>query len=819
MTKKAQPIQILCSFFSCQGIYSSMVFRLNAITVAFFSVLLTSMPVHAAQAPKKTTVKLPNQFKAGVFDQRCYSNVPPATETEYGLNTPVEVSAKQLNATRNGKAIYQGGVQVNQGNKYFSSDYTELDQATRNVNAHGNIYYRDGQVTLQSKDKLTSNLDTKVSKIDNATYQIHGSPARGKAKQIQVDNQKNEAVLQKAEFTTCPPGQESWWLSASEVNLDQKEVFGEAWNATLWLKHVPVFYTPYITFPIKDQRKSGLLYPTFTYSSSNGFDVSTPYYWNIAPNYDLTYTPRMIESRGFMQQVEYRYMPAAGHSGVAYLEYMANDKKMDSSDEDSHARWLANLKHTSRFDDGNLVWNLDYTRVDAQDYDYFNDLNPPVDQRVDNQLMQSSSLAYYQDDWNLKGEVRDYQILLPNQPQPFKLLPQLSYNQYFNTDYYDFSVSSELANFDNAGTNSTYKAYTGQRTHIEPTLKVPLLLQPGYSLDAEAKLMATYYHQDIPDDLGSYYKDTLGMDNLKSNVSRTLPEIKIHGGMTFDRDTSFNDHKYTQTLEPEVQYLYIPYRNQNDIGIYDTTTTMSDYYSLFSDRRFAGLDRISDANRVSTGITTRFIDDEETERVRLTVGQSYDLVAPKVTLYPKDEANTNSRSLLAVRADTHPTNNWYTHTELEYNTQEKEVSAGNGAVEYQQDRFTSQMNYRYVSKEYLNETETYAQTTDEDISQLGSVIKIPVNADWQVIGAHYFNTETGKSIDSLLGARYDSCCWAVNLTFERRNKANNTDGTSKAETSYGLQFEFKGLGSVGNGPAYKMDTHLIPYSRPFNLND
>lgn len=794
-----------------------MVFRLNAITVAFFSALVVSLPVQAQT--KSSTVKLPNQFKAGVFDQRCYSNVPPATETQYDMNTPVEVTADQLNATRNGKAIYQGKVQVNQGNKYFSSDYTELDQSTRNVLAHGNIYYRDGQVTLKSKDKLTSNLDTKTSQIDNATYQLHGSPARGNAKTIQIDNAKKEATLKKAQFTTCPPGQESWWLSASEVNLNQQEVFGEAWNATLWLKHIPVFYTPYITFPIKDQRKSGLLYPSFSYSSSNGFDISTPYYWNIAPNYDLTYTPRMISERGFMQQLEYRYMPYAGHSGTAYFEYMADDRKLDRSDEDSNSRWLASLKHTSVFDDGNLIWNLNYNRVDADDYDYFNDLNPPVDQRVDNQLIQSTSLGYYQDNWNLLTEVRDYQILLPDLPQPFKLLPQVTYNQYYSNDYLNFGLNGEVSNFDNDGTGSTYSAYTGQRLHLEPSLNVPLLLAPGYSMDAEAKLMATHYHQDIPDDLGSYYKDTLGMTDLKSNVNRTIPEIKVHGTMTFDRDTSFFDHKYTQTLEPEVQYLYIPYRNQNSIGIYDSTTMLSDYYSLFSDRRFAGLDRISDANRVSAGVTTRFIDDTDTERVRLTIGQSYDLVAPKVTLYPKDTADTNSRSLLALRADTHPTENWFTHSELEYNTQEKRVSTGNGAVEYRQDKFIGQMNYRYVSQDYLNETETYTSAAENDISQFGSVIQIPVNPDWKVIGAHYMDTETGKSIDSLLGARYDSCCWAVNLTVERRNKANNTYGTSKEETSFGLQFEFKGLGSVGNGPAFKMDTHLLPYTRPFNLND
>jgi Organic solvent tolerance protein OstA len=789
-----------------------MVFRINAITAALFSVsaglAIIPHPVQAAD----NSAKVPPALRAGAFDERCYSDVPPATPTEYSRTTPVEVSADKLNATRNGKAVYQGGVEVSQGNKYFSSDYTELDQVSRDVLAHGNIFYRDGQVTLKSNDQLTTNLDTKESRLDNAKYQLHGSPARGEAKKIVLDNQKKELTLSKARFTTCPVGQESWWLSASEVNVNQKEVFGEAWNATLWLKDIPIFYTPYITFPIKDERKSGLLYPTFTNSSSNGFDISTPYYWNIAPNYDLTFTPRVMSARGTMEQVEYRYMPEIGHSGTVYTEYMSNDRK--TGDSELNPRWLMNVRHNSKFEQGDLRWTLDYTRVDANDYNYFNELHPPVGQIVDNQLLQSTTAGYYQKDWNFTTEVRDYQILLPNTPAPHQLLPQLTFNQYHTADQYSFSFNSEASNFGNR--SEQYKAYTGQRLHAEPAISVPILQAPGYSLDAESKLMATYYQQNIPDDMSSYYSSTLGLNHLASNVTRTLPEARVHGTMSFERQTAFNDQSFTQTLEPEVQYLYIPYKNQDNIGLYDTTNMQSDYYNLFSDRRFAGLDRISDANRISYGATTRLFDYDNTERVRFTIGQAYDLVAPKVTLLPNDQKQTNSRSLLSVRADTHPTDDWYTHAGTEYNTQTRKVSSGNGAVEYQQQKYTTQVNYRFVSKENF-----VVDTADDrrDVSQFGTVLKVPLNRDWQLIGAHYRDTQTGKSVDNLLGARYDSCCWAVNFTFERNNTPDNTTLTAKPETSYGLQFEFKGLGSVGNGPKYNLNTRLLPYSRPFNLND
>lgn len=790
-----------------------MLFRINAITVALFSVGLIAIPNQGYSA--ENNVNIPARLKAGVFDERCYSDVPAAEATDYSNATPIEVTADQLNATRNGKAIYEGNVEVNQGNKYFSADHTELDQVSRNVLATGNILYRDGQVTLKSEDQLTSNLNSKSSQIDNATYQIHGSPARGEAEAIKLDNENKTLTLNKAKFTTCPPGQESWWLTASEVNVDQDEVFGEAWNATIWLKDVPVFYLPYFTFPVKDERKSGLLYPTISNSSSNGFDVKTPYYFNMAPNYDMTFSPRVMTKRGTMLQDEFRYMPDANHSGTIYTEYLGNDQSLSESEDDINARWLMSVRHNSTFMNGDLRWNLDYTRVDAEDYNYFNDFNPPVGQVVDNQLLQSSSVGYYQTDWNLKTEVRDYQILEKGTMLPHKLLPQVTYNQYYSADLYDLSLYTEATNFSNDSELS--KAYTGQRLHIQPGISVPILQAPGYYLNAESKVMATFYEQSIPDGYysGKYY-NAYNLD-INETESRVLPEFRLHGGMTFDRKTTLNEQMFTQTLEPELQYLYIPYRDQSHIGLYDSTSLQTDYYSLFSDRRFAGLDRISDANRISYGVTTRLYDEHTTERVRFTIGQAYDFVTPKVTLTSNDDdaAQTNPRSLLSARLDTHPTDDWYTHSGVEYNTQTKQVSTGNTAIEYQNQKYITQLNYRYVSKENF----VVHYDGEKDISQAGLVLKAPVSRDWQVMAAHYRDTNTGETADNLFGVRYDSCCWAISLTYERNKAPDNTTLTAEPETSYGLQFEFKGLGSVSNGPKYNLDTTLLPYSRPFNLND
>ena len=229
----------------------------------------------------------------------------------------------------------------------------------------------------------------------------------------------------------------------------------------------------------------------------------------------------------------------------------------------------------------------------------------------------------------------------------------------------------------------------------------------------------------------------LGLDQLDERVSRTLPMFRAHGGLIFDRIGVWDKHLYTQTLEPEFQYLYIPYRNQDHIGIFDTTTMRQDYYSLFSDRRFAGLDRISDANQVSLGVSSRIYDQSAVERLRVSVGQAYNLVNPKVTLYPKSVPVTNPRSLLALSADVHPSDPWSFHMGMQYDTSQAEVSNSNWAIEYQHAGFLSQLNYRFVRQGSVVLAAPYQQT---DISQLGTLLKVPMSRDWQLLGAYYRDT-------------------------------------------------------------------------------
>ncbi|TNI68300.1 LPS assembly protein LptD [Aeromonas media] len=771
----------------------------------------------------------------GILNSLCYDYVPKVEKPSASQDAnaqPVEVDADRLEAKQGGTAVYEGDVKVRQGVRKFDSDYAQLDQKSRDVIAIGNIYYNDGQITVTSDKTLKSNLDTKNSELEEGKYQVHGSPVRGFAEKVTMTNNNQNITLEGAQYTTCPPGQEAWTLKAGSIDIDQSEVFGEAWNASLWLYDYPVFYFPYINFPIKDERKTGLLYPGYTQSSKNGMDITQPFYWNIAPNYDSTITSRFMDRRGLMEQVEFRYMPDPAHVGSLYFENLADDKQYDETDSlndylsDGH-RYLLSARHTSMFMDNALQVSVDYTKVRDRDYNYFNDFSPKVGTQVDNQLQQSLTAGYFQQSWNLNAEVRTYQILLASAQQPHELMPRINHNYYQQGNWYDLAWNTELTNFgynnDQAVQQNQGEAYTGTRVYTAPTLTIPLIDEAGYFLDSQYKLMYTRYDQTVPDDMSSTFTNRFtpqggGDVTLEEGIiTRVLPSFRLKGGMTFERDQQWFGSGASQTLEPEFQYLYVPYKDQDNIGVYDSTTMRQDYYSLFSDRRFAGLDRISDSNRLSVGVTTRIYDPAGDERIRLAVAQAFDFVAPRVKLYSSDALSTNTRSPLSFEGDAKINEQWYAHAGAQYDLEQREISSSNSALEYRHEKLISQLSHRFV-RDANYDLDRKGEVTD--LNQIGLLLTTPLNDQWHLYGGYYQELDQNVKVDRKVGLKYDSCCWSINFNLEWVNTPDNVNLAPTSERSLGIQFEMKGLGSVGTGSkGTSLDTEALPYIRPFNLRD
>ncbi|MBP8051430.1 MAG: LPS assembly protein LptD [Aeromonas sp.] len=797
-----------------------------ALTISLIPALTPAIVQAAPLTPPPAT---------GILDGLCYDYVPKVEKLAPGKDAnaqPVEVDADRLEAKQGGTAVYQGDVKVRQGVRKFDSDYAELDQKSRDVIAIGNIYYNDGQITVTSDKTLKSNLDTKNSELEEGKYQVHGSPVRGSADRVTMTNNNQNITLEGAQYTTCPPGQEVWTLKAGSIDIDQAEVFGEAWNASLWLYDYPVFYFPYINFPIKDERKTGLLYPGYTQSSKNGMDITQPFYWNIAPNYDATITSRFMDRRGLMEQVEFRYMPDPAHVGSLYFENLADDKQYDETPSlneklsDGH-RYLLNARHTSRFADNAMRVSVDYTKVRDRDYNYFNDFSPKVGTQVENQLQQSLMAGYFQQNWNLNTEVRTYQILLASAQQPHELMPRINHNYYHQGNWYDLAWNTEVTRFGYNNTQASAQnlgdAYTGTRVYTAPTLTMPLIDEAGYYLDSQYKLMYTRYDQEVPDNMSSTFtkrftpEGASGVTLDEGIITRTLPSFRLKGGMTFERNQDWFGGNANQTLEPEFQYLYVPYKDQDNIGVYDSTTMRQDYYSLFSDRRYAGLDRISDSNRVSVGVTSRVYDDAGDERIRLAVAQAFDFVAPRVKLYPSESLATNTRSPLSFEGDAKINEQWFAHAGAQYDMDQSEISSANSALEYRREKLISQLNYRFVRNANYDLSNTNQVA---DINQVGMLLTTPLNDQWHLYGGYYRDLDQGVNVDRKVGLKYDSCCWSINFNLEWVNTPDNVTMRPTSERSLGIQFEMKGLGSVGTGSkGTSLDTEALPYIRPFNLRD
>ncbi|WP_323938656.1 LPS assembly protein LptD [Aeromonas hydrophila] len=797
-----------------------------ALTISLVPALTPAIVQAAPLTPPPAT---------GILDGLCYDYVPKIEKLAPGKDAnaqPVEVDADRLEAKQGGTAVYQGDVKVRQGVRKFDSDYAELDQKSRDVIAIGNIYYNDGQITVTSDKTLKSNLDTKNSELEEGKYQVHGSPVRGSADRVTMTNNNQNITLEGAQYTTCPPGQEVWTLKAGSIDIDQTEVFGEAWNASLWLYDYPVFYFPYINFPIKDERKTGLLYPGYTQSSKNGMDITQPFYWNIAPNYDATITSRFMDRRGLMEQVQFRYMPDPAHVGSLYFENLANDKQYDETPSlnqamsDGH-RYLLNANHTSLFADNAMRVSLDYTKVRDRDYNYFNDFSPKVGTQVENQLQQSLMAGYFQPNWNINTEVRTYQILLASAQQPHELMPRIDHNYYQQGSWYDLAWNTEITKFGynnaQAIAQNQGSAYTGTRVYTAPTLTMPLINEAGYYLDSQYKLMYTRYDQEVPDNMSQTFVSRFTPENGngvtldEGIITRTLPSFRLKGGMTFERNQNWFGGDANQTLEPEFQYLYVPYKNQDNIGVYDSTGMRQDYYSLFSDRRYAGLDRISDSNRVSIGLTSRVYDEAGDERIRLAVAQAFDFVAPRVKLYPSETLNTNTRSPLSFEGDAKINEQWFAHAGAQYDVDQSRLSSANSAIEYRREKLISQLNHRFV-RDANYDLENKGQVTD--LNQIGLLLTTPLNDQWHLYGGYYQELNQSVKSDRKVGLKYDSCCWSINFNLEWVNTPDNVTMRPTSERSLGIQFEMKGLGSVGTGSkGTSLDTEALPYIRPFNLRD
>ncbi|HGH3371944.1 TPA: LPS assembly protein LptD [Kluyvera cryocrescens] len=734
---------------------------------------------------------------------------------------PVTITADHADGNYPDNAVFKGNVDINQGNSRLQADEVQLHQKqadgqptpVRTVDALGNVHYDDNQVILKGP-KAWSNLNTKDTNVWKGDYQMVGRQGRGNADVMKQRGENRYTILENGSFTSCLPGSNTWSVVGSEVIHDREEQVAEIWNARFKIGPVPVFYSPYLQLPVGDKRRSGFLIPNAKYGSSNHFEFSLPYYWNIAPNMDATLTPHYMDKRGgVMWENEFRYLSQAGQ-GLFELDYLPSDKvySNDHPNDENSRRWLFYWHHAGVMDQ---VWrfNADYTKV--SDTDYFNDFDSKYGSSTDGYATQKLSVGYVVQNFDATVSSKQFQVFDRANSNSYSAEPQLDVNAYQNdVGPFDTHLYAQAVKFVNS--NSSLPEAT--RVHMEPTISLPLGNRWG-SINTEAKLLATHYNQS---NIDSYNRDPDNANQLASSVNRTMPQLKVDGKMVFERDVELTPG-YTQTLEPRMQYLYIPYRDQSKINNYDSTFLQSDYSGLFRDRSYSGLDRIASANQITTGVTSRIYDDAAVERFNVSVGQIYYFTESRTGDDNVNWEKDDKTGSLVWAGDTYwrISDKWGLRGGIQYDTRLNNISTSSSAIEYRQDdERLVQLTYRYASPEYIQATlPTYstAEQYREGISQVGATASWPIVDRWSVVGAYYFDTNTHSSADQMLGVQYNSCCYAIRVGYERKlngwdYNSSNTGGRSKYDNSIGFSIELRGLSSnYGLGTQQMLRSNIMPY--------
>jgi LPS-assembly protein len=693
----------------------------------------------------------------------------------------VDVKADNAQLIEDGTSVFTGNVEVNRAGQQMTANRATYDQVSGNVSAQGDVIVRDSDIILNADQGEWSLTDDKGSMID-AEYRLRESHARGEASHVHRQG-KTLTKLKNATYTTCAPGDNAWLLQSSKVDLDHVEAVGSAENVVVRLGGMPIFYTPYISFPLNDERKSGFLTPAIGNSDETGFDVSTPYYWNIAPNKDATLTPRYMSDRGLMLRGEFRYLYEKGE-GIVDAGFMGSDDLKNDGD-DVNPNYDDDRKHFSWQNKSQLSskWktNLDYNYV--SDDQYLEDFGSSLSLTSTTHLNRNFNANYNDENWEFVGRLQGFQTLT-DASKPYQKLPQLKLKGSFPDQVMGltFGLSSEYVDFDHD------KKVAGERVNLAPSVSLPWRSAAAF-ITPRVELNHTRY--DLDDNVPS---------NIDDTPTRTLPITSVDSGLFFERDLTFGSSSYLQTLEPRAFYLYVPHRDQDEIPDFDTSLKTFNMGQLFSYNRFSGTDRIGDANQLSLALTSRLIDQETgREKLRLTFGQIRYFDDRDVSL-GKTYNNSRSSSDLIGEVVASISKEWSFRSEIQWDHHESNTNMAATTLRYRNDNGRLlNMAYRYRRDDV---------SSQKGLEQVDISARLPLNKQWSVVGRWYRSLKDDTTYESLGGIEYESCCWATRLVV--RDYVNDVSDDDRNLAVF-FQLELKGLGNFGQKTETLLERSILGY--------
>lgn len=755
---------------------------------------------------------------------------PVRSDAEANLlpsQAPIRASANQSTLFQknhgqgdDSQVILIGDVVVTQGYRQLLGNNAQIDQGEGTLVMEGELQLREpGLLVLGDRISVDQQQDTAI--IDNATYVLHDSRIRGQARQIDK-TATDIMVLSKAHFTSCEPGNNTWILKGSKITLDPESRQGHGTHVRLVVKGIPVFYFPYLRFPLGNERLSGFLSPTFNFSDE-GNEISIPYYFNLAPNYDLIFTPHFLEQHGVLYESNFRHLSRHFFTAINGT-HLSDDKAQLDDNEQSlvdqgtltldavapfrdQDRWVFNVDQSG----SGSFWSstIDYTK--ASDINYFRDFDSPLADSDDNFLDQKILTDYRYGDWQFAIDLVRYQTLSTSVSTPFEQLPALEANYGFNfgeTDYsrWALDLDHQWVRFDHEDADDPNPRLTGDRLRTNYRL--------GWELDPEWGFVR-------PGVQVKHLQYRLNDNNFAAGADRspalTVPQFTLDSGLFFERDGRLAGHSYLQTFEPRLFYFYSDFEdhsplfdlttNGQDID-FDTSSLTFSYSQLFRDTRFAGGDRIDDANQLSIGLTTRFIGNESgREWFSASLGQIQFFDDRRVTLNNNPE--TLNRSGIAGQLSLQPSANWRISSDLLYDDRESELDRGNLKLRYQNARrHLFELDYRFTRA---------SSDSSEDTEQINASIIAPLfNPRWHLLfyGAHDITRD--RELDAISAIEYNGCCYRIRFGYrsELDNSLAGQVADEDLDYKYSTFFEihFKGLGGAGQQLDSLLDENIDGYT-------
>ncbi|HVE89737.1 MAG TPA: LPS assembly protein LptD, partial [Burkholderiaceae bacterium] len=585
---------------------------------ALLCAVLTASVQARAQAPAKEAPQesARPQLK---LERQLDENRSPARE-----GAPTYARAQNIEGSIDERVILRGDAEIRRSGTVLRGDTITYTQATDMVNVEGQArVFRHG--ASFSGPRLDFRVDAQTGTMPDAAFTYAARSGRGNATLIEFLGSER-ARMENARFTTCGPGDNAWWVHAESIEFDGLDETATATFATLYFKGLPILASPILSFPTSDRRKSGFLTPSFGLSSTLGTDISAPYYFNLAPNYDYTLTPRVMSKRGLLLENELRYLNP-NHRATLVYDVIAKDQQFDGSRDFKAVRY----EYASPLGFGA---GINYNRV--SDDRYFVDFATTIVDTSQKVLPQDGYLAYNQPYWNTSVRITKNQTLQdPNTFQlvakPYERVPQAIVSGYI-ADWRGFEASAALE-----GTRFDHPTLeTGNRYLADVRAAYPILA-PGWFFVPRARVSSTAYDLDPRFRPGD------------ASQTRTLPILSIDTGLVFERDIGWFGRAAQQTLEPRLFYAYIPYRNQSNLPNFDSALADLNYSQLFTENIYSGSDRISEANQLTAALTTRVLDSETgAERLRAAIGQRYYFSEQRVTLPGETPRSQNSTDVLAT---------------------------------------------------------------------------------------------------------------------------------------------------------------------------